>query len=233
MQFTTKTLVALLAAVGTQAVVLPRDDGAPRPHKVIEHLQSNGHITWTPDGNGGAHTFVPLHKVNEAKSNLTSPAPKLAVRTSWSDWRPSGIISGFTAYSHCITSGQFAITNQLGSWPSQACAKFLQSTSVGGVLDAGWDIYSSMSDQPGPKGEGQTHTYFLFERKGAKPPKLTETMCDTAYDFLTTNLCQGSGAQTGQYRGGTIRLGDDNSGAVHISLDAMRSTDHNPLGDYQ
>ena len=185
---------------------------APQPQTtgaisfVVGQLDSNGQIDWWPAENGGRTATIPADLVSSAQPGSTK---RVVVRHG-----PSADVDGFTnigqiagnaASYACEKNGAYGVSSTIESLATDACSTFLKSVPGAPVAEKAWNVWQSPS-KPGASGN-QIVTTFRWFYNSASAPSLTDTVCSTVYQQLTSVFCQGKGDQGTDTRGGEIKIG--------------------------
>lgn len=190
---------------------VPTTSPAPGIAATVNHLDSNSMLHWTPTPEGGRTTTIATGLVSHAHQQLAAGSSrKLKARGG-----PSADVGGFTnlgrianyaASYACEQSGAYGVSSTIDSYATDACTNLL--TQVPGVPQAetAWRVYQSATS-PGADG-GSISTIFRFFTNTASAPTLTQSICTTAFQDLTTNYCQGKGDHGADTKGGEIKIGD-------------------------
>ena len=182
---------------------------------VVGNLDSSNSIDWTDTDSGARMATVPGDVVSTAQSSKKM----LAVRGPGADvggFTNIGQIAGNAASYACEQSGAYGISDTIGTLASQACSDFLKTLPGAPVAEKAWNIWQSPS-KPGADGNLVTTTFRWFYNTASAPP-LTDTICQTAYQQLTSTFCQGKGDKGADTRGGEIKVGTGDD-YVMIGLD--------------
>ncbi|KAI4221663.1 MAG: hypothetical protein L6R36_006744, partial [Xanthoria steineri] len=105
----------------------------------------------------------------------------------------------------CINSGAWVSDGVVSGAYDKACKEFVSKTPAGLTVDGAWTVYRTIV--AGTDGKNKKLNFRYFNHNKDTP--LTKAMCDTVYQQLSSNLCQGKGSHGTDSQGGTIQIVDD------------------------
>lgn len=208
------TILAASSLFMTSTLAAPAnvDTTTPTPgiSATVTHLDSKGMIDWKPAGNGGRVATVPGHVVASAHTELTTTSRRLLLPRDG----PSAAVGGFTnlgqiasyaASYACEKSGAYGVSQTIESYATEACTALVAQVPLVPAAEKAWQIYQSAA-AAGADGNSVT-TLFRFFTNTASAPTLTQSICGTAFEDLTSVVCQGKGDKGTATRGGEIKIG--------------------------
>ena len=209
--FTTFASTALYAGA---CLAAPTESQMPNQgmiSTVVDHLDSNHEVDWTPAGGDGSRAAtILLELVSSAQQNTGLTSRTLVARdhrAKVGHFRNIGRIGNYSALYACEKSGSYGVSSTIEAASKNACLYFLEMYTGAPVAENNWNIYQT-APQPGSDGN-QVVVNFRYFYNSEYAPKLTEEMCITAYDYLTSVFCQGKGDRGTATRGGEIQIGQD------------------------
>lgn len=176
----------------------------------VNHLDSKSMIDWKPAGHGHVAT-VPGHIVATAQTELTTnrTTSRLLTRGGPSAavgrFTNLGQIASYAASYACEKSGAYGVSQTIESYATEACTALVSQVPGVPTAEKAWNIYQSAT-APGADGNSVT-TIFRFFYNTANAPTLTQSICGTAFEDLTSVFCQGKGDKGTATRGGEIKIG--------------------------
>ena len=175
----------------------------------VTYLDSKGMIEWTPAANGGHTATIPGDVISQAHHNLkTNSTRKLRVRGPDADvgyFTSVGQIAGYAASYACEQSGAYGVSQTIESYATEACTALVAQVPGVPIAEKAWNVYQSPI-APGANGNSIS-TIFRFFTNTASAPTLTQSICGTAFEDLTSALCQGTGDKGADTQGGEIQIG--------------------------
>lgn len=171
-------------------------------------------IDWKPAGRGGRVATVPGHVVATAHTELTTNRTTTSRLLLLARDGPSADVGSFTnlgqiasyaASYACEQSGAYGVSQTIESFATEACTALVAQVPGVPAAEKAWQIYQSAA-APGADGSAVT-TLFRFFTNTASAPSLTQSVCGTAFEDLTSVVCQGKGDKGSATRGGEIRIG--------------------------
>ena len=183
------------------------------PHGIaatVNHLDSKNMLHWTPSG-AGRTTTIPAELVTYAQGQIStnSTTPKLRIRggpkADVGGWTNAGQIANYAASYACERSGEYGISTVIESYAADACKGLLAQVPGFPIAETAWRVYQSAAS-PGASGD-QFSTIFRFFTNTAEAPTLTQSICTTAFNDLTSTYCQGKGDKDEDTRGGELKIG--------------------------
>ena len=186
----------------------------------VTHLDSKGLIDWTPAAHGGRTATIPGDVISQAHQELTTNGNrKLRLRGPGADvgsFTNIGQIAGYAASYACEQSGAYGVSQTIESYATPACTALVAQVPGVPIAEKAWNIYQS-AIAPGANGDSVS-TIFRFFTNTASAPTLTQSICGTAFEELTSTFCQGKGDKGADTRGGEIKIGSGDDYLV-IGLD--------------
>ena len=187
----------------------PAPTSTPGIGATVTYLDSKGVIEWTPAANGGRTATIPGDVISQAHQELnTTGTGKLRVRSTTADvggFTNLGQIAGYASSYACEQSGAYGVSQTIESYATEACTALVAEVPGVPVAEKAWNVYQSAT-APGANGNSVS-TIFRFFTNTASAPTLTQSICGTAFDYLTSVFCQGKGDQGPDTRGGEIKIG--------------------------
>ncbi|KAI4108313.1 MAG: hypothetical protein LQ339_002214 [Xanthoria mediterranea] len=174
---------------------------------IIRHLDSKGQLEWTQTS-GGQVTHFSNNMANKAISNIASEGWRPSNSTlekRWSGWTNIGKIAQKSAKYACINSGVWVSDGVVSGAYDKACKEFVSETPAGLTVDGALTVYRTIV--AGTDGKNKKLNFRYFNHNKDTP--LTKAMCDTVYQQLSSNLCQGEDSHGTDSQGGTIQIVDD------------------------
>lgn len=179
---------------------------------IIRHLDSHGQLVWT-ETNGGKITQFGDDMANKAIADITSEGwspsntngNSTTLKKRWSGWTNIGQIAQKSAKYACINSGAWIADGAVSGAYDKACNEFVSKTPAGVTVDGIWTVYKVVT--AGTDGTNKNLNFRYFNNNA--DTKLTKAMCDTVYDQLSSNLCQGKDSHGTHSQGGTIQIEND------------------------
>ncbi|KAI4100511.1 MAG: hypothetical protein L6R37_005426 [Teloschistes peruensis] len=194
------------------APLLPSDNstsgGTLSISGVVNHLDSKGQINWVPTPDGGRMATIPAHYVDAANQALSSRSLDLQIRGPKADvghWTNAGQIAQRAASYACEKSGEWGVSSTIETGATDACSNLLKTVPGAVQAEAAWNVYQAVA-QPDDAGGSFTTIYRWFYNT-ASAPSLTEQICTTVYQKLTSDFCQGKGSNGANTRGGEMKIG--------------------------
>lgn len=216
MYFSVGTIIAAAAFFSaTSAAPAPGVDpstGAQKPpfRSVVNHLDSNNKIHWLPAPNGGRYATIPTSDVDSAHKVLQGRSLDLQVRggtdAAVGGWTNAGQIMNLAASYACEETGEWGVSSTIQTGATEACSKLLALAPGAVQAESAWNLFQSASnaDDSG----GQFNTIYRFFYNTSKAPKLTEQICSSVIQKLTSDFCQGKKDKGADTRGGEMKIGD-------------------------
>ena len=208
--FTTFVFANLYAGICLAAPTELQTPSQGKISTIVGQLDSHNKLDWTPVGDGGRVATIPAQLVSSVQQNTGLTNKTLAIRDGTSAdvgrFTNIGRISNIAASYACEKGGAYGVSSTIETSAKQACKQFLQTLPAAPVAENAWRIYQGAA-QPGADGN-EVSTIFRWFYNSAAAPALTDTMCNTAYQYLTTTFCQGKGGKGAATRGGEIKIGD-------------------------
>lgn len=203
------SIITILAAgslytLPCSAAPPPQSTGAIS--SVVGQLDTIGKITWSPTENGGRKATIPFDLVSSVPPTHKKPLSIRGPGAAVGDFTNIGQIAGNAASYACEQSGAYGVSSSIKSFASDACSTFLKSVPGAPVAEKAWNVWQAPS-QAGESGN-QIITTFRWFYNSASAPSLTDTVCETVYDQLTSVFCQGKGDKGTATRGGEVKVGD-------------------------
>ena len=193
----------------TTTLAVPTTTSTPGIGATVTHLDAKGLIEWTPAAHGGRTAIIPGDVVFQARQYLTTNGTrKLRIRGPNADvggFTNIGQIAGYAASYACENNGAYGVSQTIESYATEACTALVAQVPGVPIAEKAWSIYQSPI-APGANGESVS-TIFRFFTNTASAPTLTQSICGTAFEDLTSSFCQGKGEEGANTRGGEIKIG--------------------------
>ena len=176
----------------------------------VNHLDSKNMLHWTPSGSGRT-TTISAELVTYAQGQISSnsTAQKLRMRgaphADVGGWTNAGQIANYAAKYACEKSGEYGVSTIIESYAADACKGLLAQVPGVPIAETAWRVYQSAAS-PGANGD-QFSTIYRFFTNTAAAPTLTQNICTTAFNDLTSTYCQGKGDKYEDTRGGELQIG--------------------------
>ena len=193
----------------TAAFAVPTNTSTPSIGATITHLDSKGLIVWTPEAHGGRTAIILSDVIVQAHKELkTDGTRKLRVRGPVADvgnFVNIGQIAEYAASYACEQSGAWGVSQTIESFATEACTALVAQVPGVPLAEKAWSVYQSPI-APGDDGNSISTIYRFFTNT-ASAPTLTQSICGTVFEDLTSTYCQGKGDKGTATRGGEIRIG--------------------------
>ena len=115
-----------------------------------------------------------------------------------------GRIANYAASYACEKRGTYAVSSTLETFITPACTSLVGQVPAVPMAEKAWSVYWATA--PGASGN-QVAIIFRFFTNTASAPVLTESICNTALEDLTSIACQGTGVYGQDTQGGEIKVG--------------------------